>query len=160
VKGFFMETSGDNYRSAPRERCRGEVLVYLSQGGAPFRGGMIDLGGGGARLELPLPLPKGEVVRLILPGTGKDARRAGKILIGKVVHMRSEAGRHVVGISFVRNGEQDEGRPTIFRHGPSALIARLFSWGARRTAARRSPENVGPCPPREGKRGTVKPTNS
>jgi hypothetical protein len=90
----------ESTRNGDRRPCRGEVMVHDLSGGEMLRAELADVAKGGARLVLDRPLAQGKMVRLVFPGKNHVGQRSGRMIVGHVVHSRSESGRSVVGVAF------------------------------------------------------------
>jgi hypothetical protein len=102
-------------RGFERRPCRGEVFIYNLSGGPAFKADLIDLGRGGASIALDRHLPPGMVVRLVFPRKGSETNRSGRVIVGHIVHSRSEAGRHVIGVVFGWHAAVKDGPQPLFR---------------------------------------------
>jgi hypothetical protein len=111
----------ENTRTFGRRACKGEVLVYNIGGGPPIRAELRDLAKGGACLVVDRPLSRGQGLRLVFPQKGGPERSSGRMIVGHVAHSRSEAGRHVVGVTF--------GWHAAVKDGPRPIYQKTaFSW--------------------------------
>ena len=110
----------ESTRTFNRRQCRGAVLVYDLSGGETLKGELTDLGTGGARVILDRPLAAGRVVRLVFPRSRHSASRTGKMIVGHVVHSRSEAGQSVVGVAF--------GWDAAVKESPRQADPKKMSW--------------------------------
>jgi PilZ domain len=102
-------------RGFERRPCRGEVFIYNLSGGPAFKADLIDLSRGGASIALDRHLPPGMVVRLVFPRKRGETHRSGRVIVGHIVHSRSEAGRQVIGVVFGWHAAVKDGPQPLFR---------------------------------------------
>ena len=99
-------------------------------GGPSLEGTLADLGGGGARLIVDRPLGRGEVIRLVFPPRRGEASRQGRMILGQVVHSKTESEGHVVGVAFGWDAAAKEPAQSASRQGGLLSWVRSFWKGA------------------------------
>lgn len=89
-------------------------------------GQLMDVGRGGVRLVLGHGLLEDEVVQLLFPRKSTNNRPEGRIIIGRVVQSKIDAGRHMVRIAFGWDADVHEDSRPVRKDPKSSKFFRPF----------------------------------